>query len=149
VEEDAMPQRPVRSIIGNQVPVTATGELTVEQAARLMKEKRIGALLVLESGRLAGIFTERDALFRVVAEGRDPAKTQLSEVMTTNPRTITSDRPFGHALHMMHEGGFRHVPVVDEDRPLGMVSARDALGPDLEQFISDLETRNHIVEILG
>src|SRR5712692_12011230 len=107
-----MPQRPVRSIIGNQVPVTATGELTVEQAARLMKENRIGALLVLDGGRLTGIFTERDALFRVVAEGRDPAKTRLSEVMTANPRTIAPDRPFGHALHMMHEGGFRHVPVV-------------------------------------
>ena len=85
-----MPQRPVRSIIGNQIPITASGELTVEQAARLMKEKRIGALLVLENGRLAGIFTERDALFRVVAEGRDPAKTRLSEVMTANPRTISA-----------------------------------------------------------
>ena len=143
-----MPQRPVRSIIGNQVPVTATGELTVTQAARLMKEKGIGALLVLDGSRLAGIFTERDALFRVVAEGRDPAKTRLSEVMTTNPRTITSDRPFGHALHMMHEGGFRHVPVVDENRPIGVVSARDALGPELDQFVSELDTRQHIGEIL-
>ena len=143
-----MPQRAVRSIIGNQVPVTATGELTVTQAARLMKEKGIGALLVLDGSRLAGIFTERDALFRVVAEGRDPAKTRLSEVMTTNPRTITSDRPFGHALHMMHEGGFRHVPVVDENRPIGVVSARDALGPELDQFVSELDTRQHIGEIL-
>ncbi len=143
-----MPQRPVRSIIGNQVPITATGELTVEQAARLMKEKRIGALLVLESGRLAGIFTERDALFRVVAEGRDPAKTRLAEVMTTHPRTITADRPFGHALHMMHEGGFRHVPVVDEDRPLGVVSARDALGPELEEFVSELDRRERIGEVM-
>jgi CBS domain-containing protein len=148
-EEDAMPQRPVRSIIGNQVPVTATGELTVEQAARLMKEKRIGALLVLDDGRLAGIFTERDALFRVVAEGRDPAKTRLSEVMTSNPRTIASDRPFGHALHMMHEGGFRHVPVVDADRPIGVVSARDALGPELEEFVSELDRREHIGEVMG
>jgi CBS domain-containing protein len=148
VEEDAMPQRPIRSIIGNQVPVTATGELTVEQAARLMKEKRIGALLVLDEGRLTGIFTERDALFRVVAEGRDPAKTRLSEVMTANPRTITPDQPFGHALHLMHEGGFRHVPVVDHDRPLGVVSARDALGPELEQFVSELDTREHIGEVM-
>ena len=144
-----MPQRAVRSIIGNQVPVTATGELTVTQAARLMKEKGIGALLVLDGSRLAGIFTERDALFRVVAEGRDPAKTRLSEVMTTNPRTITSDRPFGHALHMMHEGGFRHVPVVDENRPIGVVSARDALGPELEAFVSELGEREHIFEVLG
>ena len=143
-----MPQRAVRSIIGNQVPVTATGELSVTQAARLMKEKRIGALLVLDGARLAGIFTERDALFRVVAEGRDPEKTRLAEVMTVNPRTITADRPFGHALHLMHEGGFRHVPVVDQDRPLGVVSARDALGPELEEFVSDLDRRERIGEVM-
>ena len=143
-----MPQRPVRSIIGNQIPVTATGELSVAQAARLMKEKRIGALLVLDGARLTGIFTERDALFRVVAEGRDPEKTRLVEVMTANPRTITADRPFGHALHMMHEGGFRHVPVVDQDRPLGVVSARDALGPELEEFVSDLDRRERIGEVM-
>ncbi|HEX9432982.1 MAG TPA: CBS domain-containing protein [Burkholderiales bacterium] len=147
-EEDAMPQRPVRSIIGNQIPVTATSELTVAQAARLMKEKRIGALLVLDGARLAGIFTERDALFRVIAEGRDPEKTRLAEVMTANPRTITADRPFGHALHLMHEGGFRHVPVVDQDRPVGVVSARDALGPELEEFVSDLDRRERIGEVM-
>ena len=147
IEEDAM-DRPVRSIIGSQVPVTATGELTVAQAARLMKERRIGALLVLDDGRLAGIFTERDALFRVVAEGRDPAQTRLAEVMTTNPRTITPDRPFGHALHLMHEGGFRHVPVVDHDRPVGVVSARDALGPELEAFVAELDAREHIGEVM-
>lgn len=76
-----MPERPVRSIIGNQNPVTATGEITVEQAARLMKEKRVGAVLVLEGGRLAGIFTERDALFRVLAEKRDPARTRIGEIL--------------------------------------------------------------------
>ena len=69
--------------------------------------------------------------------------------MTRNPRTIEADRPFGHALHLMYEGGFRHVPVVEDTRPIGMVSARDALGPDLQQFIADLETRTHIGEILG
>jgi CBS domain-containing protein len=142
-------ERPVRSIIEDQKPVTASAEITVAVAARLMKERRIGALLVVQDGRLAGIFTERDALFRVVAEGRDPAKTRVAEVMTPNPRTIAPDRPFGHALHLMYEGGFRHVPVVDDGRPIGVVSARDALGPDLEQFIADLDQRAHIGEILG
>jgi len=142
-------ERPVRSIIEDQKPVTAGAEITVAAAARLMKQHRVGAILVLAEGRLAGIFTERDALFRVIAEGRDPAATRIGEVMTVNPRTITPDRPFGHALHLMHEGGFRHVPVVDGGRPLGMVSARDALGPDLQQFIADLDKRDHIGEILG
>jgi CBS domain-containing protein len=141
--------RPIRVIIEDQQPVTAAADITVAAAARLMKEHRIGAILVVQEGRLAGIFTERDALFRVIAEGRDPAATRVAEVMTANPRTIAPDRPFGHALHLMYEGGFRHVPVVDNGRPLGVVSSRDALGPDLQQFVRDLETRNHIGEILG
>ena len=142
-------ERPVRSIIEDQKPVTANADMTVAAASRLMKAQRIGALLVISEGRLAGIFTERDALFRVIAEGRDPAKTRVSEVMTANPRTIAPDRPFGHALHLMYEGGFRHVPVVEDGTPLGVVSARDALGPDLQQFIADLDKRQHIGEILG
>ncbi|HZO02866.1 MAG TPA: CBS domain-containing protein [Burkholderiales bacterium] len=142
-------ERPVRSIIEDQNPVTASADITVSEAARLMKQHRIGAILVIQDGRLAGIFTERDALFRVIAEGRNPAKTRVAEVMTANPRTITPDRPFGHALHLMYEGGFRHVPVVDNGRPLGVVSSRDALGPDLQQFIADLDQRAHIGEILG
>jgi CBS domain-containing protein len=142
-------ERPVRNIIEDQKPVTATADMTVAQASRLMKQKRIGAILVVDNGRLAGIFTERDALFRVIAEGRAPEMTTLAEVMTPNPRTIAPDRPFGHALHLMYEGEFRHVPVVENGRPLGMVSARDALGPDLKQFIAELDKRNHIGEILG
>lgn len=144
-----MPQRAIRSIIEDQKPVTASADITVTAAAQLMRLHRIGAILVVDGDRLAGIFTERDALFRVVAEGRDPAVTRVAEVMTDNPRTIGPDRPFGHALHLMYEGEFRHVPVVENGRPLGMVSARDALGPDLQQFITDLDARTHIGEILG
>src|ERR1700694_1086879 len=144
-----MEERPIRTIIEQQKPISANAETTVAAAARLMKRHHIGALLVIRGGRLAGIFTERDALFRVLAEGRDAAKTKLSAVMTQNPRTISPDRPFGHALHLMYEGEFRHVPVVENGHPLGMVSARDALGPDLKQFVADLDTRNHIGQILG
>src|SRR3954463_5762746 len=144
-----MRDRPIRSLIATQNPVTAGPDMTVADAAYLMKERRVGAVLVISEGRLAGIFTERDALFRVIAEGRDPAKTELQDVMTANPRTITPDRPFGHALHMMHEGGFRHVPVVEGGAPLGVVSARDALGPELEAFVAELDKREHIFEVLG
>ncbi|MGH8597969.1 MAG: CBS domain-containing protein [Gammaproteobacteria bacterium] len=144
-----MPDRPVREIIEHQHPVVANAEITVSAAAQLMQRNRIGAVLIMEGERLAGIFTERDALFRVIAAGRDPSATRVAEVMTRDPRTISPDRPFGHALHLMYEGEFRHVPVVENGRPLGMVSARDALGPELKQFLGDLETREHIGEILG
>ena len=144
-----MPDRPVREIIEHQHPVVANAEITVSAAAQLMQQHHIGAILITEGDRLAGIFTERDALFRVIAAGRDPSATRVADVMTRDPRTISPDRPFGHALHLMYEGAFRHVPVVENGRPLGMVSARDALGPDLQQFIGDLATRDHIGEILG
>ena len=106
-----MPQRPIRSVIAKQKVLTATAEITVTAAARLMKKKSVGAVMVVkDNGRLAGIFTERDALFRVLAEGRDPKTTRLSDVMTAQPQTITPEKPFGHALLMMYESGFRHVP---------------------------------------
>jgi len=145
-----MSQRPIRTMIAGRPLVTASSDTTVAAAARLMKKKNVGALLILEhDGGLAGIFTERDALFRVMAEGRDPKETRLSEVMTRHPRTIEPDHPFGHALLMMYDGGFRHVPVVEDGRPIGVVSARDALGPELQEFDSEIERRTRIQEILG
>ena len=145
-----MPQRPIRSVIAKQKVLTATAEITVTAAARLMKKKSVGAVMVVkDNGRLAGIFTERDAVFRVLAEGRDPKTTRLSDVMTPQPQTITPEKPFGHALLMMYESGFRHVPVVENGKPVGMVSARDVLGPELQEFESELQRRTRIGEILG
>ncbi|HEY2967040.1 MAG TPA: CBS domain-containing protein [Casimicrobiaceae bacterium] len=145
-----MPQRPIRSVIAKQKILTATAEITITDAARLMKKKSVGAVMVVkDNGRLAGIFTERDAVFRVLAEGRDPKTTRLSDVMTPQPQTITPEKPFGHALLMMYESGFRHVPVVEDGKPVGMVSARDVLGPELQEFESELQRRTRIGEILG
>lgn len=145
-----MPERPIRSIIAKQKILTATAEITVAEAARLMKKKSVGAVMVVkDNGRLTGVFTERDAVFRVLAEGRDPKTTRLSDVMTPQPQTIAPEKPFGHALLMMYESGFRHVPVVEDGKPVGMVSARDALGPELQAFESELQRRTRIGEILG
>lgn len=144
-----MPQRPIRRIIQNQSILAAPANTTVLEATLLMKQNKFGALVVVDQGRLVGIFTERDALFRVLAERRDPVNTILAEVMTRNPQSIHPDRPFGHALHMMYEGGFRHVPVIENGRVVGMVSARDALGPEVEEFASELQARERIGEILG
>jgi signal-transduction protein with cAMP-binding, CBS, and nucleotidyltransferase domain len=145
-----MPQRPVRSIIAKQKILTAAAEISVAEATRLMKTRTLGAVMIVdEQGRLRGIFTERDAVFRVLADGRDPKTTKLAEVMTAQPQTIGPDKPFGHALLMMYEGGFRHVPVVEHGKPIGMVSARDALGPELQEFESEVQRRARIGEILG
>jgi CBS domain-containing protein len=114
-----------------------------------MKRNEVGAVMVVEEGRLVGVFTERDALFRVLAEGRDTRTTRLSDVMTRNPATIHPDRPFAEALHIMHEGGFRHVPVVEDGRPVGMVSARDALGPELEDFVYEMLRQEQRQDVLA
>jgi CBS domain-containing protein len=109
-----------------------------------MKQQNIGALLVIDTSRLIGIFTERDALFRVLAAGRDPNTTRLADVMTAQPQTIGPDEPFLHALRIMYEGKFRHMPVVEFGRPLGMVSVRDALDDDLYALRVDLEQRQEM-----
>lgn len=136
-----MPIRSLRSIVAGQTPITASKTTTVVDAARLMKRHNVGALLVVDGTRLIGIFTERDALFRLLAEGRNPAITRVAEVMTAQPQTIHPDEPFGSALRLMYEGKFRHLPVVEFDRPLGMVSVRDALDEDLYELRVDLEQR--------
>ena len=143
-----MPHRKIRELIADRKALTAPSQTTVADAARLMKKHAVGALLIVDETHLVGIFTERDALFRVIAADKDPKTTRVAAAMTKKPRTIDPDRPVGHALHMMYEGGFRHVPVVEKGQPVGMVSARDALGPELAQFQSELVDREHIGEIL-
>ena len=143
-----MPHRPIKTIVENQEIVTAPSSTTVRNAARLMKKHKIGALMVCDKGRLVGIFTERDALFRVTAEKCNPETMVLADVMTPDPRTIGPDKPLGHALHMMYEGGFRNVPVVEKGHPIGMVSAHDALGPELKEFVAEMDERENIAEIL-
>ncbi len=144
-----MSHRAIGSIIEGQELVTAPESATVAEAARLMREKRVGAVMVVEQGRLVGVFTERDALFRVVAESRDVETTRLSEVMTHNPRSVSPAEAFSDALHIMHEGGFRHVPVVVDGCPVGMISCRDALGPELEDFIYELLRQERAQDVLS
>src|ERR671929_1395265 len=109
-------ERTIRQIIEGQQPITAAADMTVSEAARLMKERNIGALMVVESEKLVGVFTERDGLFRVLAEGVKPDATPLGQVMTPNPRTIDPNAGFTLALQMMHDGRFRHLPVVENGR---------------------------------
>jgi len=100
---------------------------TVLEAARFMMEHNIGALPVLRDGELAGIFSERDIMNRVVAAGRQPAYTAVSEVMTANPRAVNLDETIEECLFIMEEFGFRHLPIVEGKELKGLVSLRDVV----------------------
>ena len=144
-----MSARTIRSVIEGQEFVTAQKSMPVREAARLMKSHNVGAIMVVEDDQLVGVFTERDALFRVVAEGRDAATTQLGAVMTPSPKTVEADSPFSVALQMMYEGGFRNVPVVENGRPVGLVSTRDALGPELKEFVYEMLRQEQSTDVLA
>ncbi len=134
----------IRNVMERKKLLTAAPETTVSQAAKLMAKKNVGAVMVVEEERLVGIFTERDALVRVIAKGLDTQTTSLAEVMTADPQTVDPGKTFGSALLMMYENGFRHVPVVEEGKVIGIVSSRNALDPDLEEFVAEAQRRKHI-----
>ena len=135
---------PVRDVVEPRKLVLAGPEATVYDASQLMRRGNVGAILVVDEGRLVGIFTERDALFRVIACGRDPVTVRLQEVMTADPTTVAPDETFGYALLVMYERGFRHLPVVENGRPIAVLSARHALDPDLEEFAAEAARRKAI-----
>jgi CBS domain-containing protein len=139
---------PVKQLIDARKMLIVSPETTVREATELMSSRAVGAVVVVENDRLQGIFTERDVVFRVVACGLDPDTTRLATVMTREPKTIAPEKVFGIAMALMHEHGFRHLPVVDNGVPIGIVSARSALDPDLEEFISEERRRKHIMEQL-
>jgi len=118
-------------IVKRKNPVTLPDTATVQLACRMMRDQRVGAILVTGTdGRLNGLFTGRDAVGRVVAEALDPERTQLRAVMTVEPDTL---RPGGRAIdamRMMLVGGYRHLPVVDGSRIVGVVSRGDFTCPE-------------------
>jgi CBS domain-containing protein len=135
--------RPVRSVMQRRKVLKAAPETLVSKAAELMAAKNVGAIMVIEDDRLVGIFTERDVVFRVVARGLDAQATRLADVMTRAPHTVDPDKPFGYALLVMQENGFRHLPVMQDGKPIGIVSSRSAMDPELEEFVSEAHRRKH------
>ncbi len=144
-----MPRRPVSEVIGKRSFPTAGPTSTVREIAKIMKESHSSAVLIVDQGVLAGICTERDIVFGAVAAGHDPARMHVDAIMTRKVQTIGPTKPFGHALHLMYEGGFRHMPVVDKTgRPLGLLTAHDALDVDGLRLEEELERREEITVIL-
>jgi CBS domain-containing protein len=117
----------LRELVKDRKLYSVEATRTVLEAARFMMEHNIGALPVVRNGELAGILSERDIMNRVVAVGRTPGTTAVSEVMTANPRAVPADETIEECLFIMREFGFRHLPIVDGKDLKGLVSLRDVL----------------------
>jgi CBS domain-containing protein len=127
--------RRLSDIICNQHPLKMPPSATVKDACRKMHELRVGAVLVTdENDGLVGIFTGRDAVGRVLAAGKSATKTTLAEVMTPNPTTMTPQKTAVDALRLMWDGGFRHVPLVENGKLAGIVSRGDFRGIEQDRF---------------
>ena len=127
-----MTNRKISEITHGQRLLALVGKTPVAEACRCIWETRKGSVLVIdEEHRLIGIFTGRDAV-RVLADGKDPETTPLLDAMTPKPITITPTTRAIDALRKMHEHGFRHLPVVDDGKILGVVSRGDFKGLELD-----------------
>ncbi len=130
-------------ISGEQALCCLTPEARAREAADLMAEHRIGAVLVVEHGALKGIVTERDLVFRVLAKGRDSSATSLGEVMTADVDTVTPNDSALVALEKMQRGRYRHLPVIKDGDLFGIISIRDlyeALRGSLQEELKNAES---------
>lgn len=128
-------------LLGRERMVIASARACIVAASKLMVANDVSAVVVVEEGLLTGILTEHDVVFRVVAAGLDPRIVRVDEVMTRQLVTISPEETFGHALAFMQLHHFRHLPVVENGRPIGVVLARGALDPELEDFICEERRR--------
>src|SRR6516164_4885580 len=127
--------RKMSDIVRNQDPVTLRPDATVREACQCMRDRRVGAILVTEADqRLLGIFTGRDAVHRVLADGMSAARTKLAAVMTRDPDTMPPNKTAIDALRLMEDGRYRHVPIVDDGKVVGIVSRFDFSGTELDRL---------------
>jgi CBS domain-containing protein len=126
VQSDLM-DRPVRDLKPRS-PITLPGAAPLAEAVHLMLDEGVGTVLVVDpEGKLAGIFSERDLLLRVPEEVAKSGNRPLSEFMTPNPESVRPDDPLALALQKMDVGGYRHLPVVTDGKPVGVISVRDLM----------------------
>ena len=132
-------------ISGCQKMVTFETTATIAEAVAIMSQKKIGAILVMSEGKLAGIFTERDLMVRVVAMGLRTETTPLCEVMSANPDTLSPEDTAENALELMTSRNYRHLPVLDGERICGMVSIRDLFSSVMEEIEEDLRAKEKFI----
>lgn len=135
-----MNMRSISDMICDHKPVTIAKSETVKMACCRMRDCGVGAVLVTDKqNRLLGIFTGRDAVVRMLAEGRDPATTAISKVMTPSPKTLSPEMTAIDALRLMHDGGFRHIPITDQGKVTGLVSRGDFRGIERARLDDEVE----------
>ncbi len=120
-------------LLRNQVPISAEGHQTVLEVANMMVEHNIGAVPVLQDGQVAGIFSERDLMIRVVVGGKDAASTPVSHVMTEDPLTVAPNDSLETCMTLMKRHSFRHLPVCAGRELKGVISLRDILLHNLDE----------------
>ena len=127
--------RRMSDMVRHQNPLTLPPEASVADACRHMRDRKVGAVLVTDAQRrLVGIFTGRDAVCRVLSHARDPGQTRLADVMTAAPDCMPPSCNAVDALRMMQDGGYRHIPVVEAGRVVGIVSRGDFKGMELDRL---------------
>jgi CBS domain-containing protein len=116
-------------------PLVSEASETVAVAADRMGEKKVGCILVVKEGKVVGICSERDVIQKVLCTGADPSGVRVEEIMTPEPECLQPDDSVAFALHLMHIGGYRHVPLVNEEHePVGIVSVKDIVDHIVEHF---------------
>ena len=115
----------LRDLLAERELAAVPPTITVREACRVLDARDIGALAVVDDGRLVGILSERDVIRKCICRGRRPDQTRVAAVMTPDPVTIDVARSVAHALDLMRAGGFRHLPVTEGEAVIGMLSMRD------------------------
>lgn len=125
---------------------TVDEQVSVADAAAMMAERNIGAVPVLKSGRLVGIFSERDIMKRVVAQCLDPQATRVAHVMTTEPLTVAPNETHENCMVLMKKHGVRHLPIVDAGRLVGVVSLRDILLHEVDEMDGEVRAMRAYIQ---
>jgi CBS domain-containing protein len=135
----------VPDVISGQTLLKVSPQENVRAAAKMMRDRKIAAVVVMEADKLVGIITERDMTCRVIAAGLNPDTAVARDIMTANPDTLSPDDTASDALNMMRERNYRHLPVVKDERVVGMVSVRDLYAVYKTELEEDLKDRNAFI----
>lgn len=146
-----MPNTFIHDLIKNKPFYSLPSTATVQKAAEVMAQAKVGAVMIVDDVALLGIFTERDLLTRIVAEGRDPKKVKLADVMSQKPAHLYPSSRVAHAIEVMSKYGFRHVPIIDEHdgHIVGMVSIRDLYAKLQRNMQIEIEQRDAYIANTG